>query len=160
MTYEAKILFQNVIFVEKNILASVIKLSFFLKQKLTREPVVYIVYQIDRRPFPTEYYEIFQQRNPTNNRTSRMSILGQKETKTVACAQCAQKAKYQKKINNLSLQITRTVVNTSLRREGGSRAKKIIFLPVYPSYSAIFLFSKMGLFFFQLAAVFILRTEK
>ena len=46
-----------------------------------------------------------------------------------------------------------------LRREGGSRAKKMIFLLVKTSYRAIFLVSKIGSFFFQLAAVFILRTE-
>ena len=47
-----------------------------------------------------------------------------------------------------------------LRREGGSSAKKMIFLLDWTSYRAISLVSKMGSFFSQLAAVFILRTEK
>ena len=47
-----------------------------------------------------------------------------------------------------------------LRREGGSMAKKMIFLLVQTSYRVISLVSKMGSFFSQLSAVLILRTEK
>ena len=53
-----------------------------------------------------------------------------------------------------------TIFDNILRREGGSRAKKMIFLLALTSYRVISLVSKIGSFFSQVAAVFLLRTEK